>query len=136
MTSSISAICAAFHREDVEHMLECAQEEALSHDLEIASVMWVAGTLEIPLMVDRELEKEDTAGAICLGVIEKGETDHGLVIGQAVMKTLVELQLIHDKPIGVGIIGPGAEVHHLGPRLEPHARNAVRALLTFFDGGS
>ena len=136
MTSSISAICAAYHREDVEHMLECARAEAASHDIEIASVVWVAGTLEIPLMADRELENEDTAGAICLGVIEKGETDHGLVIGQAVLKTLVELQLIHDKPIGVGVIGPGAEAHHLGPRLEPHARNAVQALLPFFGAES
>ena len=56
MTPSISAICAAYHREDVEHMLECARAEALSHDLQITSVAWVAGTLEIPLMVDRELE--------------------------------------------------------------------------------
>ncbi len=133
MTSSISAICAAYHREQVSNMLASAQAEALHHDLEIASVVWVKGTLEIPLMVDRVLESDEIAGAICLGIIEKGETDHGLVIGQAVIKTLVELQLIHDKPIGVGIIGPSAEPHHLGSRLEPHARNAVQALLPFFD---
>jgi 6,7-dimethyl-8-ribityllumazine synthase len=64
-----------------------------------------------------------------LGIIEKGETQHGLAMGQAVIKTILELQLAHDKPIGLGIIGPGAEPHHIEPRLEPHARAAISALL-------
>jgi len=37
--------------------------------------------------------------------------------------------LRHNKPIGLGIIGPGAEQHHIEPRLEPHARAAVLALI-------
>ena len=133
MTTPIVAVCAAYHREDVEQMLEHAETECSLHNLSITSVVWVPGTLEIPLMVDRMLEADATLGAFCLGIIEKGQTDHGLVIGQAVIKTLLELQLIHDKPIGVGIIGPGAEGHHLPPRLEPHARNAVQALLPFLE---
>ena len=49
-------------------------------------------------------------------------------MGQAVIKSLVDLQLGYDKPVGLGIIGPGAEVHHIPSRLEPHARNAISAI--------
>ena len=67
--------------------------------------------------------------AICLGIIEKGETLHGSAMGNAVIKSVVDLQLTHNKPIGLGIIGPGAEAHHIEPRLEPHARAAVNAVI-------
>ena len=62
---------------------------------------------------------------------EKGETDHGLAMGQAVVKTILELQLVHNKPIGLGIIGPGAQPEHIKPRLGPHATAAVDALMPF-----
>jgi hypothetical protein len=38
------------------------------------------------------------------------------------------LQMETGKPIGLGIIGPGAEPEHIGPRLEPHARAAIQAV--------
>ena len=37
---------------------------------------------------------------------------------------------IIPNPIGLGIIGPGAEERHIEPRLEPHARAAVNAVVT------
>ena len=46
-------------------------------------------------------------------------------MGNAVIKSIIDLQLKHNMPIGLGIIGPGAEPHHIEPRLEPHARAAV-----------
>ncbi len=109
-------------------MLEWAEDEANKLGLTFDNPIWVPGALEIPLSVDRTFSDETIAGSIVLGVIEAGETHHGLVIGQAVIKTLLELQLIHDKPIGIGIIGPGARKAHLETRLEKHARAAVRAV--------
>ena len=51
-------------------------------------------------------------------------------MGQAVIKTIIELQLVNEKPVGLGIIGPGAEPEHIEPRLEPHARAAIAAIAT------
>jgi 6,7-dimethyl-8-ribityllumazine synthase len=51
-------------------------------------------------------------------------------MGQAVIKTIIELQLVHEKPVGLGIIGPGAEPEQIEPRLEPHARAAIAAIAT------
>jgi 6,7-dimethyl-8-ribityllumazine synthase len=121
-------VCGAFHREHVEKMLEYARDEAAAKNWEIVEVGWVPGSMEAPLALDRMLQNEDVHGAVVLGIIERGQTDHGLVMGQSVTKAIIELQISHNKPIGLGIIGPGAEPEHIEPRLEPHARAAVGAV--------
>ena len=124
----LGILCGSFHRNEVERMLEYARDEASSKNWEVADVAWVPGSMEAPLALDRMLHREDIDGAVVLGIIERGETDHGLVMGQSVTKAVIELQITHNKPIGLGIIGPGAEPEHIEPRLEPHARAAVGAV--------
>ena len=127
MGKRVGFVCGSFHRDEVERMLAFATEEAGLLELNVGEIVWVPGSMEVPLALDRMLATHDAAA--CLGIIEKGETQHGLAMGQAVIKTVLDLQLKHDKPIGLGIIGPGAEPHYIEPRLEPHARAAVRAVL-------
>jgi len=112
----------------VEVMLEVAKNRAQDFGIEVAEIIWVPGSMEIPLAIKGLISRDDIDGAACLGIIEKGETQHGLVMGQAVVKTILELQLEFDKPIGLGIIGPGAEPEHVEPRLAPHARGAIDAI--------
>jgi len=130
--NKISIICGSFHKEQIEQMLEFAKDEASKHDLEVSDIIWVPGAMEIPLALDRILANEEITGAACLGIIEKGSTQHGLAMGQAVIKSIIELQLVHEKPVGLGIIGPGAEEHHIEPRMEPHARASVSAIAAMF----
>ena len=125
---NLGIVCGAFHREEVERMLEFARDEADLKNWEVSEVVWVPGSMEAPLALDRLLQYEGIQGAVVLGIIERGETDHGLVMGQSVTRAIIELQIKHNKPIGLGIIGPGAEPEHVGPRLEPHARAAVGAV--------
>jgi 6,7-dimethyl-8-ribityllumazine synthase len=114
---------------EVEQMLDFATDEATKLGMTIGPVVWVPGAMEVPLAIDRLLSNEEVDGAACLGIIEKGQTQHGLAMGQAVIKTLLELQLKYNKPVGLGIIGPGAEPRHIAPRIEPHARAAIGALV-------
>ena len=124
----IAIVCGSFHQSEVEKMLEWASDEASKHELTVDDVVWVPGAMEVPLALDRLLARDDIGGAACLGIIGKGQTQHGLAMGQAVIKSIIDLQLTWDKPVGLGIIGPGAEPEHVGPRLEPHARAAVAAI--------
>jgi 6,7-dimethyl-8-ribityllumazine synthase len=126
--TKIAIVCGSFHKSEVERMLAWACEEAEGLGLEVSEVVWVPGAMEVPLALDRLLSQVGIEGAACLGIIEKGSTQHGLAMGQAVVKSIIDLQLAHDKPIGLGIIGPGAEPQHIEPRLEPHARAAVSAV--------
>tara|TARA_Y100001933_G_scaffold175411_1_gene173941 strand:- start:645 stop:1046 length:402 start_codon:yes stop_codon:yes gene_type:complete len=129
--TNIAAVCATYHLEEIEKMLSIATSQAEDLGYNIVEVVRVPGCMEIPLALDRILADEEIAGAFCLGIIEKGETDHGLVMGQGVVKTILELQLVHNKPIGLGIIGPGALSEHVAPRIGPHATAAVDALRPF-----
>ena len=124
----IAIVCGSFHQSEVQKMLEWATNEASKHELTVEEVTWVPGAMEVPLALDRLLSRDDIDGAACLGIIEKGQTQHGLAMGQAVIKSIIDLQLTWNKPVGLGIIGPGAEPEHIEPRLEPHARAAVSAI--------
>ena len=98
----IGLVCGSFHKKEVEKMLEDASNEASKHELTISEVVWVPGAMEVPLALDRLLSSDDISGAACLGIIEKGQTQHGLAIGQAVIKSIIELQIVHQKPVGLG----------------------------------
>ena len=125
---NIAIVCGSFHKNEVSKMLEWASDEASQQGLTLTDVVWVPGAMEVPLALNRLLARDDIQGAACLGIIEKGHTQHGLAMGQSVMTSIIELQIEWDKPVGLGIIGPGAEPEHIGPRLEPHARAAVAAI--------
>jgi 6,7-dimethyl-8-ribityllumazine synthase len=125
---NIAIVCGSFHENEVKKMLDWSSNEASKHNLTISEIVWVPGAMEVPLALDRLLSRDDISGAACLGIIEKGQTQHGLAMGQAVIKSIIDLQLAWDKPVGLGIIGPGAEPEHIEPRLEPHARAAIAAI--------
>ena len=129
----IGIVCGSFHESEVERMLKWSSDEAVKLNLIVEDVLWVPGAMEVPLALDRLLSRDDIEGAACLGIIEKGQTQHGLAMGQAVIKSIIELQLVHEKPVGLGIIGPGAEPAHIEPRLEPHARASIAAVASMLE---
>jgi|TARA_B100001105_G_scaffold147455_1_gene118194 6,7-dimethyl-8-ribityllumazine synthase len=129
----IAAVCGSFHKDQISRMLEFAKDEAESLNCEISEIIWVPGSMEVPLALERILPRDDIDAAIALGIIERGQTQHGLVMGQSVTKAIIDLQIKHNKPIGLGIIGPGAEPEHIEPRLEPHARATISAVVKMFE---
>ena len=124
----IAIICGSYHKKEIEEMLELATDQAKIEGFEVAEVIWVPGAMEVPLALSRQVHRDDIDAAACLGIIEKGSTQHGLAMGQAVMRSIINLQLETDKPIGLGIIGPGAEPEHIPARMEPHARASISAI--------
>jgi 6,7-dimethyl-8-ribityllumazine synthase len=100
----------------------------------VARTERVTGCYEVPLAAKRLIARQDVDALVVLGYIEKGETLHGVVMGHVVHSALMELSLAHDKPIGLGIIGPGATLAQAEERKDGYARAAVRAALTSFAG--
>ena len=128
MANSIVIVAGSFHKELVEKMVEEAKIAASENNLILEEVCWVPGSMEVPLQLKRLLLRESVDGAVVLGIIEKGKTEHGLVMGQAVTKGIIDLQLASMKPIGYGIIGPGAKMEQINERLKPYARKAILAV--------
>ncbi len=129
MKKRIAIVLGAFHRQQVEQMLIMAKQTAVDANLEVISEVWTPGSLEKPLALKRLLLRSDIDGAVVLGIIERGETKHGLVMGEVVMQAIIDLQLQTMKPVGVGILGPEILPEQIEPRLLPYAKAAVEALV-------
>lgn len=128
----IAFIMGQFHRELVGRMRTEATDVAHDLSLSITKEIWVPGAFEVPLALKRTLSLPDVDGAVLLGIIERGETKHGLVMAQAVFPAVIDLQLETNKPVGIGIIGPEVKPNQIESRLLPHARAAVEAVSHMF----
>ena len=128
MAKSIVIVAGSYHKESVEMMVEKARKIAEDNDLIVEEISWVPGSMEVPLQIKRLFLRDSIDGAVVLGIIENGETKHGLVMGQAVTTSLIDLQLASMKPIGFGIIGPGVKPEQIEKRLHPYAEKAILAV--------
>jgi 6,7-dimethyl-8-ribityllumazine synthase len=127
--TKIAIIAAEFNSELMEGMIEAAKQEAQDAGATLVRVVRIPGCYEAPLIVKLQLAQDDVDALVVLGFIERGETLHGEVMGQVVHAALVRLELDYRKPIGLGIIGPGATQEQAEDRKTDYARAAVRAAL-------
>ena len=125
----IAFLVAEFHRSLVDTMLFVAANEAKELGLKVVRTVRVTGSYETPLVAKKLLARRDVDALVVLGFIERGETLHGEVMGHVVHRALLEVSLAHDKPIGLGLIGPGATKKQAEARKKTSARAAVRAVV-------
>lgn len=124
---NIAIVLGSFHKKEVDQMLDEARKTAAEHGLTVVEEVWVPGSIEKPLALKRLLMRDDIDGCVALGIIERGATKHGLVMGEVVYDAIIRLQLEFMKPIGLGILGPEILPEQIEPRLLPYARAAVIA---------
>ena len=91
--------------------------------------MTVPGCYEVPLLASKLIARADVDALVVLGYIERGETLHGEVMGHVVHRSLMDMSIAHGKPVGLGIIGPGATSEQAEVRQDGYARAAVKAAL-------
>jgi 6,7-dimethyl-8-ribityllumazine synthase len=122
-------VAADFNKPLVDVMVESAKDELAQLKVDVLQVVRVPGSYELPLSVGAALALPQVTLVVALGYIERGETQHGEVMGHVVHRTLLDLSLNHGKPVGLGIIGPGATADQAEQRKEAYARAAVRAAI-------
>jgi 6,7-dimethyl-8-ribityllumazine synthase len=125
----VAIVAGQFHREIATAMVEAAAAAIKEAGAQLIETLWVAGSYETPLAVQTLLRDPGVDVVVVLGYIERGETLHGEVMGHVVHRALVELSLRYEKPVGMGIIGPGATAEQAHARKIAYARAAVRAAL-------
>lgn len=124
----LGIVVSEFNYDITYLMQKKAQEHAelLGAKTEIVKV---PGVFDTPLAVKLLLERKDIDGVAVIGAVIKGETKHDdLVINQSVRK-LVDLSDHFDKPVTMGIIGPGATHEQAVARLEEYSSRAVESLV-------
>ena len=126
---NIAIVVSEFNEEITSRMLEVAKEKANSMQLVISHVCMVPGAYDMPIVVDRLLQNQNIDGVATLGAIIKGQTKHDEVISHATAQSLTNLSLKYQKPVSLGISGPGMQKRHAYARIRPVAERAVEALV-------
>ena len=119
-----------FHNKLMDRMLEDARVSAEAMGSTIDKVVWVPGTYEAPLVVENMLQDPTLDACVVIGYIEKGSTLHGQEMGATFSIIGKQLELEYGKPVGMGIIGPGATAEQADQRVA-YAGNAVRAAIAW-----
>ena len=125
----IAVVVSEFNKEVTSRMLSVAEEKAKKLKLKITHTCEVPGAYDMPIMVNALLQKKDVDGVVTLGAIIKGQTKHAEVIAHSTAKSLTELSLQYQKPVSLGITGPGMQERHAYARIRPVAERAVEALV-------
>jgi 6,7-dimethyl-8-ribityllumazine synthase len=122
----IGAVVAEFNYDITHMMLELAKEHAKFLDSEITQVITVPGVFDMPLAIKKLLEMDDIDAAITLGAVIEGATDHDQIVVQHASRKIADLALDYDKPVALGITGPGMTRLEAHQRVE-YAKRAVEA---------
>lgn len=127
-TYRIGIVCSEYNYDLTMMMLERAKEHAKFLDVDVAKVITVPGVFDIPLAVKSLLKDDSIDAAVTIGAVIEGETEHDeVVIGQAARK-ITDLAVEYEKPVGLGITGPGMSRLQAEDRIE-RAKDAVESVV-------
>ncbi len=118
-----------FNQEVTSRMLLVTQEKAKKLKLKIIYTCHVTGAYDMPIIVDALLQKKNVDGVVTLGAIIKGQTKHDEVIAHSTANALTQLSLKYQKPVSLGISGPGMQERQAYARIRPVAERAVEAIV-------
>ena len=125
----IAVVVSEFNKEVTSRMLSVTEEKAKKLKLKIVYTCEVPGAYDMPLVVNTLLQKNNVDGVVTLGAIIKGQTKHDEVIAHSTAKSLTELSLKYQKPVSLGITGPGMQERQAYARIRPVAERAVEAMV-------
>jgi len=124
----IGAVVSEFNYDITMMMLERAKEHAQFLGAEITQTVKVPGVFDMGLGIKKLLERKDIDGVIALGAVIEGETEHDDIVIQHASRKIADLAIDHDKPVGLGISGPGMTRLQAAARIE-RAKAAVEAVV-------
>lgn len=131
----LGLVVSEFNREVTSEMEEKAVEKADELGVE-AEVVRVPGAYDTPLAAKRFLDRDDIDAVATAGAVVEGDTDHDRLVTETAADALTRLSLDHDKPVALGIAGPGMSAAEARERTDYGARaveSAVEMVRTLGD---
>ena len=126
MTIKLGFVVAEFNR-DITYMMEIeAREHATFLGAEVADTTYVPGAYDMPLAIKRMLQSEGIDAVVTIGCVIEGATQHDEIVVQHAARKIIDLSLEYDKPVALGISGPGMTRMEATERID-YARRAVES---------
>ncbi|HMZ32428.1 MAG TPA: 6,7-dimethyl-8-ribityllumazine synthase [Methanoregulaceae archaeon] len=126
MNVKLGFVVSEFNR-DITYMMEVeGREHASFLGAEVIDCMYVPGTYDMPLAVKRMLKKGVVDAVVTIGCVIEGATQHDEIVVQHAARKIIDLSLEFDKPVTLGISGPGMTRLEANERID-YAKRAVES---------
>ncbi|ACV24378.1 6,7-dimethyl-8-ribityllumazine synthase [Methanocaldococcus fervens] len=123
---NLGFVIAEFNR-DITYMMEkVAEEHAEFLGAKVKYKVVVPGVFDMPLAVKKLLEKEDVDAVVTIGCVIEGETEHDEIVVHNAARKIADLSLEYNKPVTLGISGPGMTRLQAQERVD-YGKRAVEA---------
>ncbi len=122
----LGVVVSEFNYNITSRMLERVLKEAEALNSNVKYIFYVPGVFDMPLAIERILKK-DVDAIITLGAVIKGDTKHDEVIAFNIARVIADLSLKYNKPIALGISGPGMSAEQAEERINSISVRAVNA---------
>ncbi len=130
---NVAIVVAEFNEKVTSRMYDVAIKKAKELKLNVKYTSRVPGIFDMPIVIDKLLQKKDVDGIITLGAVIKGQTKHDEVIANSTARNIAKLSIKYQKPVTLGISGPGMSERQAYARIRPVSENAVNAVLRIHD---
>jgi 6,7-dimethyl-8-ribityllumazine synthase len=99
-------VAARFNRLVVEQLVAGALDGLKRHGVadDAVDLVWVPGSLEIPLVAQRLAAGKRYAAVVCLGAVIKGDTDHYEYVAGGAANGVAQAALATGVPVIFGIL--------------------------------
>ena len=126
MTEKLGFVVSEFNR-DITYMMEIEGEEhAKFLGAEVTERIYVPGAYDMPLAIKKLLTEGEVDAIVTIGCVIEGATGHDEIVVQHAARKILDLSLEFNKPVALGISGPGMTRMEASERID-YARRAVES---------
>mgnify|MGYP001027440563 CR=1 FL=1 len=119
-------VVSEFNRDITFQMEILGREHAEFLGATVHRTMYTPGTFDMPLAVKKMLTDGEVDAVVTLGCIIEGGTEHDEVIASQLTRKIMDLSLEYNKPVALGVSGPGMTRLEAQERVD-YAKRAVEA---------
>jgi 6,7-dimethyl-8-ribityllumazine synthase len=123
----LAIVVSEFNSEITFKMLQNARDHTANISAKINYIMYVPGTFDMPLAVEKLLKKRNVDAVVTLGAVIKGDTRHDDIVAENAARLVADLSLKHGKPVTLGIAGPGMTIEQARGRAKLVPIRAINA---------
>jgi 6,7-dimethyl-8-ribityllumazine synthase len=116
MTMKLGFVVAEFNRDITYQMELLGKEHAKFLGAEVVETILVPGVYDMPLAIKNLCSRDDIDAVVTIGAVIEGATKHDEIVVQHAARKITDLSLEFNKPVTLGIAGPGMT------RMEAHQR--------------
>jgi len=100
----IAVVVARFNEEITKRLLRGALGALEEHGVQDPDVIWVPGSLELPVTALGLAERGNHDAIVCLGCVIRGETYHFEVVANQAAAGVMQVQLDTGVPVAFGVL--------------------------------